>query len=64
MIKLRYETVSYNHRHGAWSSANIHRDIDEAFADKPVEKLMWLTHKIDELEAQIRVERMAQERKS
>lgn len=61
MKKLRYETVPYNHRHGAWNSANINRDIDKAFADKPVEELMWLTHKIDELEAKIKVERMAQE---
>lgn len=58
MIKLRYETVPYNHHHGAWNSANMTRDIDEAFAGKPEEALKYLKHKLAEVEAKIRVEKL------
>ena len=63
MIKLRYETVPYNHHHGAWNSANMTRDIEEAFAGKPEEALKYILYKIEETEAKLKVERMAQERK-
>ena len=62
MVKLRYETVAYNHHHGAWSSANRRRDMDEAFAGKPEEELKYLINKLVEVEAKIILERMAQER--
>ena len=58
MIKLRYETVPYNHHHGAWNPANMWRDMDEAFAGKPEEELKYLMHKIEETEAKIRVEKL------
>ena len=63
MIKLRYETVPYNDQHGAWNPANCHRDMDEAFAGKPEEALKYLLYKLDEIEAKLKVIRMAQERK-
>jgi hypothetical protein len=63
MIKLRYETVPYNHHHGAWNPANMARDMDEAFAGKPDEELEYLMYKLNEVEAKLRVERMKQERR-
>ena len=59
MIKLRYETVPYNHHHGAWNPANMTRDIEEAFAGKPEEALEYLLHKLEENLAKLKVERMA-----
>jgi hypothetical protein len=58
MIKLRYETVPYNHPHGAWNPTNMRRDMDEAFSGKPEKELEYLIHKIEEVEAKIRVEKL------
>jgi len=55
MIKLRYEKVPYNHPHGAYSPANMRRDIAEAFAGKPEEELEYLTHKVEVIAAELRV---------
>ena len=55
MIKLRYETVPYNHPHGAYNPANMRRDMDEAFAGKPEEELKYLTHKVDVIAAKVRL---------
>ena len=63
MVKLRYETVPYNHKHGAWNPANMTRDMDEAFAGKPEEALKYLLYKLDEIEVELKVIRMTQERK-
>lgn len=60
MIKLRYETVPYNHPHGAYNPDNMRRDMDEAFANKPLEEMKYLNHKLEILLSKVRILRLEQ----